>query len=83
MFVMWEVEDGFVCGRREYEVEVPDEEIDECDTFDEACRLIDDYVREDFEQRVCPNVKTDELKWPESKADWSKLDFWLDRNKGK
>ena len=53
MKVTWQVEDGYAGGsRRPHTTEIPDEEIRECETFEDAMQLIEDYVTEDYQQRI-------------------------------
>lgn len=52
MKIKWEAEDGYVGGSRPHYLEVDDDELSECETEEEKNQLIDDYVREDFEQTV-------------------------------
>lgn len=52
MIVIWEVEDGYVGKSAPHEVEIPDDEIEECEGTEEIEELIEDYVKEDFDQTV-------------------------------
>lgn len=48
----WEVDDGYAGKSRPQKTEVPDDEIMECESLDEAIVLVHDSVQEDFNQRV-------------------------------
>ena len=52
MKIAWEVEDGYVGKSRPQSTNVPDDEIAECETVDEAMDLIHEYIRYDFDQRI-------------------------------
>jgi hypothetical protein len=65
MKVTWEVEDGFMGGSRPQVVEVPDDDIRECETLDEALDVVNEYVREDFENNVSAGIR----RWDEMKAE--------------
>lgn len=52
MKITWEVEDGYCGGSRPQYTEVPDEDLDECETDDEREKLIEEYVQDDFDQTV-------------------------------
>ena len=56
MQIKWYVEDGYVSKPRPQYTEVDDEELAECADDDERKSLIDDIVREDFEQRVTHSI---------------------------
>ena len=52
MEVTWEVEDGYAGQGRPQITEVPDDEIAECDTVEAAMELINEHVKEDFDNQV-------------------------------
>lgn len=52
MIVTWQCEDGYVGGSRPHRVEVPDDELAECETEEEREQMINDYVEEDFRNKV-------------------------------
>lgn len=52
MKVKWEVNDGYVCGSRPHYTEIPDAELQDCGTDDERESLIDEYIQEDFTQKI-------------------------------
>lgn len=58
MRITWEVEDGYVDKARPQYTEVSDEELAECKTDAERAALIEDCVREDFEQRISFGIVT-------------------------
>jgi len=51
MKVIWVVVDGY-CGNTEQEIEIPDEEFEGCDSTEEIESIVDDFVRNEFEQNV-------------------------------
>lgn len=57
----WEAEDGYRGGARPHQTEIPLEDYLECETDEERERLVDDYVREDFEQRVSYGIRRVEV----------------------
>lgn len=52
MKVCWQVEDGYVGPSRPQYTEVPDDELAEMETETEREELIDEYVQEDFMQKI-------------------------------
>lgn len=52
MIVRWQVSDGYVSGDRPQTTNIPDEELEECETEEERKELINDYIQNDFEQRI-------------------------------
>lgn len=52
MKVTWEVDDGYVGGSRPQTVEVDDNELADCENEEQRRQLIEDYVQEDFENKV-------------------------------
>ena len=56
MRVTWEVEDGYVGKSRPQHTEVPDDELESCETEEEKQELINDYVQEDFDQTICWSI---------------------------
>jgi non-homologous end joining protein Ku len=52
MTIKWEVDDGYIGKSRPQFVEIDDDELAECDTEEEERVLIDEYVQEDFAQKV-------------------------------
>lgn len=57
MIVIWQVDDGYVTGSRPQKTEIPDDEIDECETEQEKQLLIHDYIQNDFEQYISWYIK--------------------------
>ena len=57
MEVTWEVEDGYSGDSRPQTTEIPDSDIEACDTLEEAMGLVHDYIKEDFENQVSPGLK--------------------------
>lgn len=51
MRVRWEIEDGYVGKRRTHYVEIPDDELKDCETEEERDEVIRDYVQNDFDNR--------------------------------
>lgn len=52
MKVTWQVTDGYVTGSRPQITFIPDDELAECETDEQKQKLISDYIREDFEQKI-------------------------------
>ena len=50
--VTWEVEDGCVGKSRPQHTEVPEDDLEDCETDEERERRIEEYVEEDFKQRI-------------------------------
>lgn len=54
MRVKWEVADGYAGKSRPHYVDVPDDELEECETEQEREKLIDEYVQEEFDSKIFP-----------------------------
>ena len=52
MIVIWEVDDGYCGGSRPHETVIDDSEFEYCETEEERQEIIDDAVRNDFEQTI-------------------------------
>ena len=52
MRVRWQVDDGYAGESRPQYTEINDEELEDCWDDEERQALIDQYVQEDFEQRI-------------------------------
>jgi hypothetical protein len=60
MMVTWEVDDGYVGKARPQHTDIPDEELDECETEHEKDELIAQYVQGDFDNKISWDiVRTD------------------------
>lgn len=58
--VTWEVDDGY-CGKsRPQHTEVPDEELEACETQLEKRQLIREYVQADFDDRIVWYIQSTE-----------------------
>lgn len=57
MRLTWEVDDGYCGGSRPQHTEVPDDELEECESEEERQQLIEDYIQNDFEQRITWFIK--------------------------
>ena len=55
MKIKWEVMDGYAGKPRPHYIDVPDEELEECETHEERRDLVDGYVQEAFDQTIFPN----------------------------
>lgn len=60
MKIRWEVEDGYVGKSRPQQTVIPDDEIAQCNTPEERERLIEDYVREDFQNKISYTILGEE-----------------------
>ena len=52
MKVTWQVDDGYVLGSRPLTTDIDDDELAECETEEERKELINDYIQNDFDQRI-------------------------------
>jgi hypothetical protein len=52
MKITWEVEDGYVGKSSPQVVDVPDEELAECETDEEKHDLVEEYVQQDFNNNI-------------------------------
>jgi len=52
MKVTWQVEDGYCGGSRPQYTEIPDDELEECETEEERNELIAQYIQEDFNNNI-------------------------------
>lgn len=52
MKITWEVEDGYSGKSCPQSTEVPDDELDECETQDEKDKLIEEYIQSDFDTNI-------------------------------
>jgi hypothetical protein len=52
MKIRWEVDDGYAGKSRPHFVEVDDDELAECETEEERNELINDYVKNEFENKI-------------------------------
>jgi len=52
MEISWEVEDGYVGGSRPQSFLIDDDEIQECETEQDALKLIEEYTQDDFESKI-------------------------------
>jgi hypothetical protein len=53
--VTWQISDGYAGGARHHSVDIPDEEITECESIEDAMGLITDLVQDDFADKVSPH----------------------------
>ncbi len=61
MRLTWYTEDGYV-GKRPHQVEIPDDEIEECETQEQFDELVESYVQESFNERVSFSYEQVKLK---------------------
>ncbi len=52
MIVRWEVADGYAGGSRPHTTTIDDDELEECETEEERQDLINDYIQNDFDQKI-------------------------------
>jgi len=52
MKITWEVDDGYIGGKRPQSTEVDDDDLRDCETFEEARELINDVIQEAFENEI-------------------------------
>ena len=56
MEITWEVEDGYIGKSRPQTTIVPDDELDELETGLEKEKLIEEYIQEDFANKISWNI---------------------------
>ena len=52
MRISWTVDDGYAGGTRPQSLNIDDDELRECESIEEAQKLIDDYVQDEFEMNI-------------------------------
>jgi hypothetical protein len=52
MLVKWNVETGFVNRMPDRECDIPDDELEECETEEEREKLIESYIQQEFENQI-------------------------------
>ncbi len=52
LIVIYQVQDGYVSGRRPQEVHIDYEEIRQCSSVEEAMKLVNDSCQDHFEQHI-------------------------------
>ena len=52
MKIIWQVDDGYVGGNRPHTTEIPDDELENCETEEERKELISEYIQDDFNNIV-------------------------------
>ena len=62
MRIMYEIQDGYAGKSRPQYVNVSDDELNECETYEEKKQLIEDAVQEHFEQNIYPFWNESQLK---------------------
>lgn len=62
MKITYRVDDGYVGGDRPHYVRVDDSEIAECETTEEAERLIEEAVEDHFQNNVTPYFDFDKYR---------------------
>jgi len=63
MKISWGIDDGYVGKSRPQTTYIDDDELKECDDFTEAMNLIENSVKDDFEQKVGFNInEIDEIE---------------------
>jgi len=62
MKVTYSADDGYVGKNRPLTLDIPDDEIMECDSVDDAMDFIDECITDDFQQRVLPSYSDDKIR---------------------
>lgn len=62
MTFQWEVRDGYGGKSRPQYTTVDDSELLECDTIDEALQVIEDAIRDDFDQSIAPDWNEEDFR---------------------
>lgn len=57
IIIIWEAEDGYVGKSRPQETRIPRRDWDDCETQAEKDALIEEYVEEDFRNKISWYVK--------------------------
>jgi hypothetical protein len=52
MKVTYYADDGYVCGDRPLHCKINDDEIKDCESDEEALKMVEEIVEEDFHQKV-------------------------------
>lgn len=60
MKVTWEVDDGYVGPSRPQHTEIDECDIEDCGDTDEAMRMIEDMIQEDYDQNINWYLKNSE-----------------------
>lgn len=73
--IRWQVEDGYVSGDRPQSTVVHLKDLmDDCQTEDDVREAVNEYVQEDFEQKVSPGIAPNSIEaaitaWREAKQE--------------
>lgn len=51
MEIRWQVEDGYV-GAAKHSFDINDDDFLDCDTVEEALKMVEDYAQQEFENKV-------------------------------
>lgn len=62
MRISFGLEDGYAGAARPHSVEVDDEELAECQTFEEAVCVVDEAIREWIETHIYPYWDRDQIE---------------------
>lgn len=52
MIIEWQVWDGYLGGSRPQTTYIPDNELEDCETNEEKEELINEYIQDDFNQKI-------------------------------
>lgn len=63
--ITWGIEDGYAVPSRPQHTEVPDDELEGCETVEEAEKIIEEYIREDFENNIYTFWNRDQIDFEE------------------
>jgi len=58
----WTIRDRYGGKHRPQTTEVSEDEIRECDSVDEAVRLVTDAIRDDYEKQIAPEWDESEIR---------------------
>lgn len=62
MTFQWEVRDGYAGKSRPQFTDVSDEELLECESIDEAIRLVNDAIQDDYNTNIMPEWDEKEIR---------------------
>ncbi len=52
MKVIWQANDGYATGSRPQTTFIPDDELGECESEEQKQKLISEYIKDDFDQKI-------------------------------
>jgi hypothetical protein len=62
MTFTYQASDGYAGGSRPLHCKIPDQDILDCDSFEDAMEMIEEYIQEDFLQKVSASYDYEDIK---------------------